>query len=67
MDANSIVIVSLISPKEKIWGQLLTLDAAGVTVRGMDLELVRRLRPPSSGPGGAPCGPGSGFLPHAPG
>ncbi|HEV2350104.1 MAG TPA: hypothetical protein VG028_09700 [Terriglobia bacterium] len=37
MDINSVVIISLASPKEKIWGQLLSLDAAGVTVRGMDL------------------------------
>lgn len=37
MDINSIVIVSLASPKEKIWGQLISLNAAGVTVRGMDL------------------------------
>ncbi len=38
MQANSIVIVSLMSPKEKIWGQLILLDAAGVTVRGIELD-----------------------------
>jgi hypothetical protein len=37
MEINSIVIVSLASPKEKIWGQLISLNSAGVTVRGMDL------------------------------
>jgi len=37
VEINSFVIVSLASPKEKIWGQLIALDAAGVTVRGMDL------------------------------
>ena len=37
MDIDSIVIVSLSSPKEKIWGQLISLNAAGVTVRGMDI------------------------------
>lgn len=37
MEINSIVIVSLTSPKEKIWGQLVALDSAGVTVRGIDL------------------------------
>lgn len=37
MEINSIVIVSLASPKEKIWGQLISLNAAGVTVRGMDI------------------------------
>ena len=38
MDVNSIVIVSLISPKEKIWGQLMLLESKGVTVRGIELE-----------------------------
>jgi len=37
VEINSFVIVSLATPKEKIWGQLIALDAAGVTVRGMDL------------------------------
>ena len=37
MEINSIVIVSLSTPKEKIWGQLVTLNSAGVTVRGIDL------------------------------
>jgi len=38
METNDIVIVSLASPKEKIWGQLLQLDSRGVTVRGLDLN-----------------------------
>jgi hypothetical protein len=38
MEAHSIVVVSLHSPKEKIWGELLTLNAAGITVRGIDLN-----------------------------
>jgi hypothetical protein len=38
VEINSIVIVSLSSPKEKIWGQLLALNSAGVTVRGIDLD-----------------------------
>ncbi len=37
MEINAIVILSLNSPKEKVWGQLLLLDAAGVTVRGLDI------------------------------
>jgi hypothetical protein len=37
MEINTIVIVSLASPKEKIWGQLLALNSAGLTVRGIDL------------------------------
>jgi hypothetical protein len=38
MEINSIVIVSLVSPKEKIWGQLLLLESKGVTVRGIELD-----------------------------
>jgi hypothetical protein len=38
VEINSIVIVSLISPKEKIWGQLLLLETKGVSVRGIELE-----------------------------
>ena len=38
MEINSIVIVSLISPKEKIWGQILLLETKGVTVRGIELD-----------------------------
>jgi hypothetical protein len=38
MEINSIVIVSLDSPKEKIWGQLLQLDSKGVTLRGLELS-----------------------------
>ena len=38
MDPNNIVIVSLGTPREKIWGQLLQLDAKGVTVRGIELN-----------------------------
>ena len=38
MEINSVVIVSIITPKEKIWGQLLQLEAKGVTVRGIDIQ-----------------------------
>lgn len=38
MEVNSIVIVSLSSPKEKIWGQLMLLESKGVTVRGIELD-----------------------------
>ncbi len=38
MEANNIVIVSLHSPKEKIWGQLLALSGAGVTMRGIEIN-----------------------------
>ena len=38
MEINSIVIVSLVGPKEKVWGQLLMLESKGIAVRGIDLE-----------------------------
>ena len=38
MERDHIVIVSLHSPKEKIWGRVLTLNPAGVTVQGIDLN-----------------------------
>jgi hypothetical protein len=38
MEIQSIVIVSLGSPKEKIWGRLVSLEPSGVTVRGIALE-----------------------------
>jgi hypothetical protein len=38
MELNNIVIVSLVAPKEKIWGQLLQLETKGVTVRGLELD-----------------------------
>jgi len=38
VEINSIVIVSLVSPKEKVWGQLTLLEPKGITVRGIGLE-----------------------------
>ena len=38
MEAHSIVVVSLHSPKERLWGELLDISSAGVTIRGVDLS-----------------------------
>jgi hypothetical protein len=38
MNPNSIVVVSLHSPREKVWGILLDINPSGVTVRGIDLN-----------------------------
>ena len=38
MNPNSVVIVSLHSPKEKIWGVLLDINPSGVSIRGIDLN-----------------------------
>ena len=50
MQLHSIVVVSLHSPKERIWGELIELNIAGVTVRGIDLnsfdDFVRQARDP---------------------
>lgn len=37
MEPHSIVVVSLHSPKERVWGELLAISGAGVTIRGIDL------------------------------
>ena len=56
MEINSIVIVSLTAPKEKVWGQLLGLSAAGVTLRGIELDsfddFVRQILNPEEVGGG---------------
>lgn len=38
METDTIVILSLASPKEKIWGRLVALTPAGVTMQGIDLN-----------------------------
>ena len=35
---NSLVIVNLINPKEKVWGVLLSLSNVGLTLRGINLD-----------------------------
>jgi hypothetical protein len=37
MEPHSIVVLSLHTPKERLWGELLDVSNAGVTVRGIDL------------------------------
>ena len=39
MEAGTLVLVHLHSPKEKYWGVLRALAPAGVTVRGIDVAL----------------------------
>jgi hypothetical protein len=58
MDPHSIVVVSLHSPKEKIWGELLAVSTAGVTMRGIDLNsfdhFIRQLNEPDGERVGVP-------------
>jgi hypothetical protein len=56
MEINSMVVVSLNDPKERIWGQLLALTEAGITVRGLDInaydDFLRQVRNPEEEPVG---------------
>ena len=58
MELHSIVIVSLHSPKEKIWGEVVTLNTAGLTIRGIDLnsydDFIRQVLDPEGDPIGLP-------------
>lgn len=53
MELNAIVVVSLHDPKERIWGQLISLTDAGVTIRGLDLnsfdDFIRQVKQPEEG------------------
>jgi len=50
VDPHSIVVISLHSPKEKVWGELLDINPSGVTLRGIDLNsfdhFIRQLNEP---------------------
>jgi hypothetical protein len=50
MDPHSIVVVSLHTPKEKVWGELLAIHPAGITMRGVDLNsfdhFIRQINEP---------------------
>ena len=37
MQAHSVVVVSLHTPKERLWGELVDISNAGITIRGIDL------------------------------
>lgn len=38
MDPGSIIVVHLVEPPEKYWGALLSLTAAGITLRAINLD-----------------------------
>jgi rhomboid protease GluP len=50
VDPHSIVVVSLHSPKEKVWGELLDINPSGITLRGIDLNsfdhFIRQINEP---------------------
>ena len=43
MQVHDFVILSLHSPKEKIWGEMVALNPAGITIRGVDLNFFEEL------------------------
>ncbi len=53
MDLRSIIVISLHDPKEKIWGQLIAMSPAGVTVRGIDVnsfdDFIAQVKNPEEG------------------
>jgi hypothetical protein len=63
VEPHSIVIVSLHTPKEKLWGELLQLQAAGVTLRGIDLNSFDDFVHQVIEPDGARVGLPTVFLP----
>jgi hypothetical protein len=50
LEPNSIIILSLHSPKEKLWGALTSINSSGITMRGMDLnsfdDFIRQVMDP---------------------
>ncbi len=58
LEPNSIVILSLHSPKEKLWGMLVSMNPAGVTLRGIDLnsfdDFIRQVLDPEGDRVGLP-------------
>lgn len=58
MEPQSIVVLTLQGPKEKIWGELLALTPAGITIRGIDVnsfeEVMRQIAAGEAGAGAMP-------------
>jgi hypothetical protein len=58
MQPRSIVVLSLHTPKEKVWGELKELSNAGVTLRGIDLgsfdDFIRQVLHPEGDRVGLP-------------
>lgn len=63
MDPMRLVVVSCSSPREKFWGLLLELSAAGVTVRGVPVETFEDFLRQWAGEGEQLIGPVTLFLP----
>jgi len=63
MDVGEIVVVSCSGPREKFWGVLLELTAAGATVRGVPLDACEDWLRQHAKEGPTMIGPVTIFLP----
>ena len=58
MEPHSIVVISLHTPKERLWGELVDISSSGVTLRGIDLnsfdDFVRQILHPEGDRVGLP-------------
>ena len=63
MDPHSIVVVSLHTPKEKVWGELLAINPSGITIRGIDLNSFDHFVRQINGPEGERIGLPTIFFP----
>ena len=47
MEIHSVVVLTLHSPRQQVWGELVALTPVGITIRGIDLnsfeELLRQI------------------------
>ena len=52
IEPHSIIVISLHTPKERLWGELVGITSSGVTVRGVNVEsfdeFVRQSRDPEA-------------------
>jgi hypothetical protein len=50
LEPNSIIVLSLHTPKEKLWGALTSINSSGIIMRGIDLnsfdDFVRQVMDP---------------------
>ena len=63
MKVGDVVTVSCATPREKFWGVLLALQAAGVTVRGVSIEFFEDWLRQQTGQAAAVLGPATVFFP----
>ncbi len=63
MDPLRLVVVSCSAPREKFWGLLLELSAAGVTLRGVPVETFEDFLRQWAGEGERLIGPVTLFVP----